>query len=599
MKIVICLPVSRYKINAWLLPASIPMDKPKDCAGIRSLHELAVAVAVTGRDVELRGEFDIDMLASLSEASGAIPTVNLEPRLPTADDIVIIPEGTPSALDFACASLSPAQYVIFMQDLPGLFGWFFKSGLNSPDSLVVNTSDVGTADSFNNISECGFSIWTNSSRLASACVEAGVSCTDIGIGYPRTTGHIPEKELDFVAAESPSQIIDSTDKLLADTKGLEELPSPAVASERQQTGWSDYVKRVDTAFMQYRQMDHINSARNQFGLEIRNHYDAIDTQLLRAEEEIEQAVYTMQILRKRAVSNISLRQFMNSVWHMSLPQSAVKLTSHIFPKLKRNFFILIGPGSFDDPNYLMRQALVYIGAEIHTVPDPKRVYDLVLGWHNSTGSRTPGMTSRSSEVKVALSIMVRTASARNYWNCSPGIDISKHLLERKFKIVFGRSLGINPEVYTGLAIEKSNENATHDGRIVQCPTPRVPDKTYQYFVDRPKDPLLQWRIVVMAGKPVIAIERLMERQNRFHHALQSRKVVITDIISAEEYSQISELCREMFIEYCEVDMLRDHNDLMWIVDINPTPVLSPLCVPDADERKLVVSSMAFLLQKLL
>ena len=183
MKIVICLPVSRYKTDSWLLPASVPMDNPKDCAGIRSLHELAVAVAATGREIELRGEFDMAVLTSLSEAAGAMPTVHLEPRLPTADDLVIILEGTPSMLDAACASLSPAQYILFMLDPPGLLGWAFESGLTMPDPLVVSTSSIDTVDSFKNISECGFSVWTNSSRLASACIEAGVACTDIGIGY--------------------------------------------------------------------------------------------------------------------------------------------------------------------------------------------------------------------------------------------------------------------------------------------------------------------------------------------------------------------------------------------------------------------------------
>ncbi len=248
----------------------------------------------------------------------------------------------------------------------------------------------------------------------------------------------------------------------------------------------------------------------------------------------------------------------------------------------------------------MRVILKRLGAEIHTVPDPNRLYDLVLGWHNSSQKRTPGNTARPFAVKLSLSAMVRKTSARHYWNCSPGIDISKRRLEDKFKTVFGRNLGINPETHTGPALEKSNENAAHDGRVVQCPLSPVAGKTYQYYVDRPEEPIMQWRIIVMDGKPVAAIERIMVTKDCSSPSLKGYIIPIAKAISRKEHSQISELCREVFVECCDLDMLRDTTGKMWIVDINPTAVpIDPRCIPAEADKKQFIDKVTVILQNVL
>ena len=63
-------------------------------------------------------------------------------------------------------------------------------------------------------------------------------------------------------------------------------------------------------------------------------------------------------------------------------------------------------------------------------------------------------------------------------------DISKTRVNQVFKQVFGYDLGIDPLKHKGRCVIKSNLNAQHDGRIIQCPVKkRRPDVIYQRLVD--------------------------------------------------------------------------------------------------------------------
>jgi len=62
-------------------------------------------------------------------------------------------------------------------------------------------------------------------------------------------------------------------------------------------------------------------------------------------------------------------------------------------------------------------------------------------------------------------------------------DISKTRVAEIFEHVAGYSLAIDPETFTGAAIEKSEQNGVHDGRFVTCPTKRQRGKSYQRFIE--------------------------------------------------------------------------------------------------------------------
>lgn len=66
------------------------------------------------------------------------------------------------------------------------------------------------------------------------------------------------------------------------------------------------------------------------------------------------------------------------------------------------------------------------------------------------------------------------------------IDISKDFISLAYEKVFHNKLMVDPTQYYGKVVEKSNENATHDGEVLDCPISI--DKvshlcTYQVFID--------------------------------------------------------------------------------------------------------------------
>ena len=66
----------------WDLPPAY--DGECTAGGHRMLHELAVAIAATGRRVEVRGQFNLAELKAMSAAVGAAPDWPEKPLRPWA-----------------------------------------------------------------------------------------------------------------------------------------------------------------------------------------------------------------------------------------------------------------------------------------------------------------------------------------------------------------------------------------------------------------------------------------------------------------------------------------------------------------------------------
>ncbi len=118
--------------NPWQLPASLFVERRWIGGGERALHELATAIAATGRTVELRGMVHKPTLDELSATAGARPLVGLEARRPAADDLVVVPEGWTEPLSYARIAFSPARAVLVILGPPGLVGWPFVAGWSPP-----------------------------------------------------------------------------------------------------------------------------------------------------------------------------------------------------------------------------------------------------------------------------------------------------------------------------------------------------------------------------------------------------------------------------------------------------------------------------------
>jgi hypothetical protein len=169
----------------WDLPASTFEARRWIHGGERSLYALAIAIAAIGWDVELRGRIVIrDLDRMVRAAGGRGPRVDLPPRRPTAEDLVIVPDGWTYPLAYARICLSPARLVMMLLAPPGLFGWPFQAGWARSDPTSARLEEMATREQFRAMETLGFELWSNNELLVDAARSADVACKWVGGGMP-------------------------------------------------------------------------------------------------------------------------------------------------------------------------------------------------------------------------------------------------------------------------------------------------------------------------------------------------------------------------------------------------------------------------------
>jgi hypothetical protein len=165
-------------------------------------------------------------------------------------------------------------------------------------------------------------------------------------------------------------------------------------------------------------------------------------------------------------------------------------------------------------------------------------------------------------------------------------DIRKTHVDRVFRRVFGYSIMLDPTRHEGLAVRKSDENATHDGQIVRCPIASdevQPTMVYQKLIDNSvgSDLVRELRVGVIGFDPTDVVVKQRAIRSRFPgfgdgkgKTLESVDAVFT----GEEIAKIRQFNREIGLEFGEIDILRDNTDSrIYIIDANKTA--SFLCGP--------------------
>ena len=117
---------------------------------------------------------------------------------------------------------------------------------------------------------------------------------------------------------------------------------------------------------------------------------------------------------------------------------------------------------------VMYQMCLMLG--YHMTGNPHAGFDAAVRWKDTTID-TPG---------AVLEETARSCQVINL-RCN---DISKEHVEEVFREVFGYGTLVDPRTYQGECVEKSNLNAMHNGRIVQCPIEQPdPGSVYQMLID--------------------------------------------------------------------------------------------------------------------
>ncbi len=171
-------------------------------------------------------------------------------------------------------------------------------------------------------------------------------------------------------------------------------------------------------------------------------------------------------------------------------------------------------------------------------------------------------------------------------------DVSKSKVARACATAFGNPLAIDPLTHVGPAVEKSEINAAHDGRIVQCPTKPVAGRVYQRVVDnRGLDPELveDLRTCTVGGKAACVFIKRRPVTKRFVNT--NAEVLLRapeEVFSPEELGKITAFTQAIGLDWGGVDVLRDKSDgKLYIVDANKTDMGPPITLNLPDKLKAI------------
>jgi hypothetical protein len=188
----------------------------------------------------------------------------------------------------------------------------------------------------------------------------------------------------------------------------------------------------------------------------------------------------------------------------------------------------------------------------------------------------------------AVSPVTRPDAQRLNFAC---LSVSKSTVAAGFEAAFGYQLAIDPRTHQGPAVEKSELNGVHDGRIVSCPMEPKPGRVYQVLIEnQAEDGLMEdLRTLTLGGRAIVTFIKRRVRGERFTN--HNAACVLADpatLFSAEEQAKIAAFTRAIGMDWGGLDILRDARDgRLYIVDANKTDMGPPISLPLADKLKAV------------
>lgn len=179
-------------------------------------------------------------------------------------------------------------------------------------------------------------------------------------------------------------------------------------------------------------------------------------------------------------------------------------------------------------------------------------------------------------------------------------DVSKSRVAAVFETVFGYPLTLDPQTHSGQAVEKSEENGRHDGRLIACPAAPRAGLVYQRYIDTAIDGVARdLRTCCVGGEPVIVMIKTKPAGESFSIQNTSvRAVAVHKVFSLEERRQIARFNRAMGLDWGSLDILRERaSGRLYIVDVNKTDVGPPVVLSWAD-RVRVTEALARALKRM-
>lgn len=230
------------------------------------------------------------------------------------------------------------------------------------------------------------------------------------------------------------------------------------------------------------------------------------------------------------------------------------------------------------PDFPYKKAALYqicnlSGYEV--TDNPERKFDLAVKWER--------YATFFENDRVLSELSQQNKNIINF-HCR---DVSKNYTNQVFERVFGYSLGVNPLTYTGKCVAKSNLNAQHDGKIIDCPISQVKSGvTYQKLIDNEveKNAVLDYRVPIFKNEIPLVYIYLKKNQNstqRFFGYPSLISVELADpeiVFSQDEIKKILDFCQKIGLDYGELDILRDRQIDVFILSMLIIPLLLDCCL---------------------
>ena len=188
------------------------------------------------------------------------------------------------------------------------------------------------------------------------------------------------------------------------------------------------------------------------------------------------------------------------------------------------------------------------------IEDINTDFDLAFYWNTKTINKPDETILKLSESFPVINL-----------NCN---DVSKSNVARVYKNVFGNTLEIDPEKYTGRAVVKRNiGQGDKSGKIVNCPCKKMEGWHYQKLIQDISSGLIQEFRVFIVGEIIAVNEKQKKIKNRFATIVEKNEdKLINEVFNDEEVKKINQFCKQIGAEYCELDIIRDKE--LYIIDVN-------------------------------
>lgn len=227
-------------------------------------------------------------------------------------------------------------------------------------------------------------------------------------------------------------------------------------------------------------------------------------------------------------------------------------------------------------NYSIRQTCKILGYRM-TI-NPKDKHAAALHWQDAT----------FSEFDQTLEEINKKTRVINF-NCR---DISKVKVDKVFHEVFGYSSLVDPLTHQGTCVRKSNINAKHDGKIIECPIREKDEEcVYQIVVDNrfTDEKVIDFRVPLVDGTIPFVYLRFAPIEDRFGCAEKSILQDVNENFSKKEVSKILNFTKKMGLDFGELDILRDYpTGKMYILDVNNTCFNRFLGIAKRDKKKVTL-----------